>query len=49
MRLYLNPIDEQFYLKDETGFICGIGKTAEEAIENAEFWGFNCKNIECED
>lgn len=49
MILYLNPIDEKYYLKDDDGFVCGIGATKNEAIENAEFLGFDCNNIIEED
>lgn len=49
MKLIYNIIDEKFYIKNEDGFTCGIGETVKEAVENAEFWGFNCENLEEEE
>lgn len=46
---YFNIMDENYYVKDEIGFIWGIGNSPEEAIENAEFWGLDCKNISYEE
>lgn len=40
-----NPIDGNYYVKDDDGLVFGIASTPELAIEEAEFYGLNCNNI----
>ena len=49
LKCYLNIIDNNYYIIDESGFKWGIGETAEEAVENAEFNGADCTNLQFED
>ena len=48
-KCFYNIIDEAWWVQDEDGFTWGIGKTPDEAIEIAEFWGLDCSNIEFEE
>ena len=47
-KCYFNIFDEKYYVADETGLVWGIGNSPEEAIEEAIFWGLDCKNVEFE-
>lgn len=46
---YFNLFNEKWYTVDDDGLVWGIGDTIKQSIEEAEFWGMNCKNIKIED
>ena len=41
-----NIMGDYWETVDNTGLIVGIGDTPRESIENAEFWGLDCSNVE---
>ena len=48
-KCYYNLIDENWWTIDDDGLVWGIGKTIHKSIEEAEFWGMDCKDIEIEE
>ena len=46
VKCYYNYADENYWVTTDEGLVVGIGKTKEEAIENAEFLGLDCNNLE---
>ena len=44
-KCYYNIADGNWWTTNNDGIVVGIGKTIDESIEEAEFWGLDCTNI----
>ena len=49
MKGFFNIMDGNYWVQTSEGLTVGIGETEAEAIEEAEFLGFDCANIEWEE
>lgn len=43
---YFNIIDWNYHVQNENGITQGIGRTLKQAVENAEFLGVDCSELE---